>query len=335
MSLAPTLWKQVEKFEIEPDYRIPYELSNDYWLYDRYCRLAAGDTLLLGDSVIWGQYVTRQQTLSHCLDALAGHERFGNLGLNGAHPAALAGLIDFYGGGIQNKHVLLFWNPLWLSSPKLDLREREEFRFNHPRLVSQFMPRIRCYTEHFSPRIGIVVEQRLPFESWTAHLQQSYYRDKEGRPIDIPEWTLLHPYENPLKPLSQALPPSDYKLHDKPTPWTARMKKQDYAWVDLQTSLQWHSFQRAVQILKRRGNRVSVLLGPFNEHLLSEENAAEFHKLRSAVESWLDQESVPHLAPAPLPTSAGWAMEVVGANGLTIRCREALPVHELARLLRA
>jgi len=41
------------------------------------------------------------------------------------------------------------------------------------------------------------------------------------------------------------------------------------------------------------------------------------------------------LAPAPLRTSAGWAMEVVGANGLTIRCREALPVHELARLLRA
>ncbi|HMC88075.1 MAG TPA: hypothetical protein VKI17_00940, partial [Gemmataceae bacterium] len=104
------------------------------------------------------------------------------------------------------------------------------------------------------------------------------------------------------EPLSHRLPPSDYNLHDKPTPWTTRMKKQDYAWVDLQTSLQWHSFQRVVRLLKERGNRVSVLLGPFNEHLLSQQNASEFHQLRSAAESWLKQENVPSLAPAPLPS---------------------------------
>ncbi|HEV3084451.1 MAG TPA: hypothetical protein VGY66_32110 [Gemmataceae bacterium] len=303
--MAPTLWKQVEKFDPEPDYRMPYELSNDYWLYDRYSRLAAqrANVLLLGDSVIWGQYVTRRETLSHCLNARAGRERFANLGLNGAHPVALAGLIEFYGSGIHDKNVLLFWNPLWLSSPRVDLRERKEFRFNHPRLAPQFVPGIPAYTEHFSPRVGIVVEQRVAFPSWAAHLQQAYYRDADGRPLDIPEWTLAHPYENPLRPLRQPLPPSDYALHEKALPWTARMKKQDYAWVDLTTSLQWHSFQRTVQILKRRGNRVSVLLGPFNEHLLSGQNAAEYHKLRSAVETWLQQESVPNLAPPPLPSA--------------------------------
>ena len=41
------------------------------------------------------------------------------------------------------------------------------------------------------------------------------------------------------------------------------------------------------------------------------------------------------LAPAPLLESAGWALEVVGANGVTIRLRQALSVRELARLLRA
>jgi len=41
------------------------------------------------------------------------------------------------------------------------------------------------------------------------------------------------------------------------------------------------------------------------------------------------------LAPAPLPEPAGWALEVVGANGVTIRLRQALAVRELARLLRA
>ena len=28
-------------FEPGPDYRMPYDLSNDYWLYDRYARRAA------------------------------------------------------------------------------------------------------------------------------------------------------------------------------------------------------------------------------------------------------------------------------------------------------
>jgi hypothetical protein len=32
--------------------------------------------------------------------------------------------------------------------------------------------------------------------------------------------------------------------------------------------------------------------------------------------------------------SVPWAMEVVSANGLTIRCREMLPVEELIRVLR-
>src|SRR5260370_42656154 len=59
---APSLWTRVEKFEIEPDYRIPHDLSNDYWLYDRYSRQAVAhyDTVLIGDSGILGEYVTRQ-----------------------------------------------------------------------------------------------------------------------------------------------------------------------------------------------------------------------------------------------------------------------------------
>jgi len=41
------------------------------------------------------------------------------------------------------------------------------------------------------------------------------------------------------------------------------------------------------------------------------------------------------LAPSPLPEPAGWALEVVGANGVTIRLRRPLAVRELSRLLRA
>jgi hypothetical protein len=41
------------------------------------------------------------------------------------------------------------------------------------------------------------------------------------------------------------------------------------------------------------------------------------------------------LAPAALSEPAGWALEVVGANGVTIRLRQALTMRELSRLLQA
>ena len=49
--VIPSLWRQVEPFEPESDYRIPYALSGDYWLFDRYARLAvsAHDTLIIGN----------------------------------------------------------------------------------------------------------------------------------------------------------------------------------------------------------------------------------------------------------------------------------------------
>jgi lysophospholipase L1-like esterase len=297
---AAPLWERVEKFDHEPDYRMPYDLSNDYWLYERYSRLAAihTDTLVFGDSVVWGQYVTREQTLSHYLNERSGEERFANLGLDGAHPVALAGLLEHYAGGVTGKTVLLQCNPLWMSSPKSDLQIDEEFRFNHPRLVPQFAPDIRCYKEEYSPRIGIVVEQRLPFRGWTTHLQQVYYTK-----TDIPTWTLDHPYNNPFEAVTRGLPPSDDMLRHEPISWTKRgIKKEDIAWVDPETSLQWRSFQRCVEILQRHGNRVFVLVGPFNEHMLTDESRARYHRIKLAIETWLQDKELPYLAPEPLPS---------------------------------
>jgi hypothetical protein len=299
LGTAPA-WERVERFDLDPDYRMPYDLSNDYWLYERYSRLAAihSDTLLVGDSVVWGQYVTREQTLSHYLNEQAHDEQFANLGLDGAHPVALAGLLEHYAGGVTGKNVILQCNPLWMSSPKHDLQIDEEFRFNHPRLVPQFSPDIRCYKEDYSPRIGIAVEQRLRFRGWTTHLQQVYY-DK----TDIPTWTLDHPYDNPFAAVTLGLPPTDDTLRHDPISWTKRgIEKQDIEWVDPGTSLQWHAFQHAVEILERRGNRVFVLVGPFNEHMLTDESLQRYQKIKLAIETWLREKNVPYLAPEPLPS---------------------------------
>jgi hypothetical protein len=301
-AFAPALWKEVEPFPLEADYRMPHELGNDYWLYERFAGLAAEhyDTLLLGDSVVWGEYVTRQQTLSHYLNELGGRERFGNLGLDGAHPLALGGLVEAYAGRVAGKNVLLQCNPLWMSSPKADLQDdRETNDFNHLRLVPQFVPRIPRYKEEISPRLGILVEQRLPFNKWTNHLQQAYYEQK-----DIPTWTLEHPYDNPLEPLTRSLPPSDNSLRHLPQPWyQSGIARQDYPWVNPELSLQWQGFQRMVETLQRRGNRVFVLVGPFNEHLLTPASLQRYEQVKATIAAWLRGKQVAHAVPPPLPSA--------------------------------
>jgi hypothetical protein len=297
---TPILWKHAEKFTPEADYRLPHHLSNDYWLYQRFAELAADryDTLVVGDSVVWGEYVTGQQTLSHYLNEQVGKERFANLGLAGAHPLALGGLVRHYTGGFSGKTVLLHCNPLWMSSPRADLTDDKATEINHPRLVPQFVPHIPAYKEEVSPRIGILLEQRWPLASWTTHLQQAYY-DR----MDIPSWTLEHPHENPLAPLARELPTSDNSLRHLPQPWyKSGVTRQDYPWVDLDGSLQWRAFRGIVETLQERGNQVFVLVGPFNEHLLTPESRRRYQQVRATIATWLQTEKVPHLVPEVLPS---------------------------------
>ncbi|RPJ25468.1 MAG: hypothetical protein EHM35_15520, partial [Planctomycetaceae bacterium] len=147
IGLGPRIWEHIEGFNPGGDYRVPYELSNDYWLYSRHCShmCEQGKILVIGDSVVWGHYVEPDRTLSHYLNELSGGDKFANLGADGTHPAALQGLLRYYGVDIHGRTVLLHLNPLWMSSAKHDLQTTKEFRFNHAELVPQFTPRIPCY----------------------------------------------------------------------------------------------------------------------------------------------------------------------------------------------
>ncbi|HZU35380.1 MAG TPA: hypothetical protein VFA18_05710 [Gemmataceae bacterium] len=296
----PRLWKKAETFTLEPDYRMPYALSTDYWLYDRYARAASEqyDVLLVGDSVIWGQYVDRQHTLAHELNQLAGRERFANLGLDGVHPAALAGLLEYYGRGIEGKKVVLFCNPLWLSSPRHDLQESEKFDFNHPDLVPQFGPWIPCYKAETTKRIGRVVDRTVPFRGWTNHLQQAYFGGSS-----IPAWTLEHPSSNPVQQFRHGLPASDNRVHSDARPWTKKhIRPANMPWVEPDTSFQWHSFQRAVQLLQERHNDVFVLVGPFNEHMLTPRSRQRYEHVKERIKAWLEAQRIAYDIPEALPT---------------------------------
>jgi hypothetical protein len=292
---GPRVWEQIEGFTPGGDYRLPYELSNDYWLYSRYCHHVCeqGKTLVIGDSVVWGHYVEPDQTLSHYLNELSGSDRFANLGADGTHPAALQGLLKYYGADISGRTVLLHLNPLWMSSSKHDLQTTKEFRFNHPELVPQFTPRIPCYKAPLSARIRIALRREMPFANWTSHMRTAYFQN-----MDLAAWTIKHPYECPLAAMRRKLPEP---RAPQASPSAKEPRKQDMAWVDLESSLQWRFFRRAVQLLQERGNKVFVLVGPFNEHMLTDRNKLVYGRLKDGIEAWMRENRVPYLIPSALP----------------------------------
>ena len=299
LGLAPILWQRCERFEPGDDYRMPYELSSSYWLYSRYSRQACDKrkTLVIGDSVVWGHYVPANQTLSHYLNEFTGRWQFANLGLDGTHPAALEGLLRFYSPKLRGHAVLLHFNPLWMTSPKHDLQTDKEFHFNHPDLVSQFTVPIPCYKALFAKRARIAIKRTIPFANWIAHLRATYYDS-----TDIQTWTLRHPYACPLKPLTRGLPDSVGVPEPAGETWVQKgAKKQDVTWVRFDTSLQWKFFRRALDLLQNQGNRVFVLVGPFNEHMLNEADAADYEAIKTQAADWLVKNNIPFSLLRPLP----------------------------------
>ncbi len=295
----PALWTRFEKFSPGDDYRIPYQLSNDYWLYDRYSKLACSKykTVVVGDSVVWGHYVPKNQTLSHYLNELTDTNNYANLGVDGMHPAALEGLLRYYGKDIKNKNVILHFNLLWLSSPLHDLQSEKEFHFNHPKLVSQFTTKIPCYKASFSSRFAIALERPFIFPAWTSHLNVTYFKN-----LNMPAWTLDNPYRNPLAAIDFNLPDTDtyQKTEALETP-ASETSGGGFEWVQADTSLQWKFFRNCIRLLQKRGNNVFVLVGPFNENKLSGESKDEYMKLKGDVETWLKQNNIAYAAPPALP----------------------------------
>ncbi len=317
VTLMPSLWKRVETFPTGPDYRIPYAISKDYWLYQR--RLENLSDLrripILGDSVVWGEYVKPDGTLSHFLNEQSGvGDKFVNCGVNGLFPLALEGLISDYGASLRNRRIIVQCNLLWLTSPKADLSTAKEENFNHSRLVPQFGVRIPCYRATASERLSAVLERKLGFFAWTAHLQTAYYDQRSPS-----QWTLEDDggdppvYQNawrvPWSPLFAGIP-SEAKVDPQRGPSSVRHKPWSsggaapthFEWVALSRSLQWSAFQRTLHLLRERGNSVLVMLGPFNEHMIADGQRAEYRALRDGAAAELSRDDGFLVAPDTLPS---------------------------------
>jgi len=315
--LTPALWKRRERFEPGPDYRIPYGLSKDYWLYEQRLQpIAPTNVVVLGDSVVWGEYVRPDGTLSHFLNEQSGQPgKFVNAGVNGLFPLAFEGLIRYYGGPLRHRKVILHCNALWMSSPKADLSTDKEERFNHADLVPQFFPRIPCYKADLNQRLEAVIERHFTFSEWATHLQIAYFGQKS-----IPNWTLgddgrdpphyPNAYKNPLAqitfkiPTEPAVDPARGPNSPRHKTWSMTGEGSTrFEWVELDQSLQWAAFQRAVNLLRSRDNDLFVLVGPFNENMMAAENRPAFRRLRDGIADWLAKHNVACLVPETLSSA--------------------------------
>jgi hypothetical protein len=315
--LVPIGWEKAERFDTGPDYRIPYELSKDYWLYARRLRQVTdpGKIFVLGDSVIWGEYVLPDGTLSHFLNHQNGlTDRFLNGGLNGLFPLAQEGLVKHYAHGLNHHKVMVQCNVLWMTSPKADLSSDKEEQFNHSRLVPQFFPRVPCYKADANERLSAVVANHIDFIAWVGHLQNAYFGQKS-----IPSWTLEddggdpphypNAYKNPLAQLRFSVP--EAPLDDaqrgprsaRHRPWTAAGQGTTrFDWVSSQSSLQWQAFQHVVATLRQRGCDLLVVVGPFNEYMIAEDNRAPYVRLRDDIVGWVKGNHIPCVVPELLPS---------------------------------
>jgi len=315
--VTPRLWRHIERFDTGADYRIPYQLSNDYWLFEWRLQqtAAAKPIVVLGDSVVWGEYVKADGTLTHFLNRQAGQpERFVNAGVNGLFPLSLEGLVRHYGGALRQRKVIVVCNLLWLSSPKADMQDDKAQDLNHATLVPQFFPNVPSYQADASARLSAVIGQHVGFFAWANHLQYVYFNQQS-----LTRWTLdgdpnkplCHPntYKNPLSQITLTVPSgvADDAARGpgsaRHKPWTADGSHTSaFEWVNLDSSLQWAALQRAVGLLRARGNHVLVLVAPFNEPMMTGPDRDAFRNLRDGIGAWLDQQRVAHIVPESLPS---------------------------------
>lgn len=284
--------------KVERDYRIPYALSSRYELYRRTTALFVLQypTLLIGDSVVWGQCSLRDQTLSHHLNELVKQPRFANAGLDGMHPIVLAELLEHHAPAVQRKDVVVHFDPLWLMSDATPHpKSVEEAKQNRPGLV----PRLAGdFTGGLKERLEAAASRAFrgsPLAAWAERIADTR--------MDFLAWSLDHPYESPLRAISAALPPSEDSSTMRRTAWSGQAaSKLDVAWGDLATHAQWLAFERVLEILELRANRILVLIGPMNEHMMSEKMRAGYHEFRAAVERRLAARGTAFYTPPLLAT---------------------------------
>ncbi len=287
--LFPLCWRSWEKITLPDDFRLPYANRDNYYLYSRCAEkaVAASDCLLIGDSAIWGMYASNTETLSAQLNRMQKKVRFSNLAIDGLHPVAMKTLMENFGSSIRDRHVLIYFNPLWVNSAKYDLTGSEKFTVNHPELLPQFGG-IASYEAALDKKIKILLDRELLFFSQLRHIRNFFYNNS-----DFKSHLAKTEGINPFAAVSREIRPEEKEHHgSKENYLTRRIPIQHWQWVQLAGSRQWRALTGTAKLLESRGNKVTIMIGGINPGLLDEPTLAGLRQLRAEAAKLLQQEKI-------------------------------------------
>lgn len=298
-------WDSWERYEPGPDHRETCwaELQSDYWAYMRWMKKAREtyNILLLGDSVVWGQEVDYDETISHYLNEYLGTTHVANMGNDGLFMAGINGIIRYYGDYLDNTKVILQCNPLWMSNPRRDLRGKKKSRYHHPRLIPQFDSRINYY-HHLSTRLGYQLEHYFRVFTFIRHLMANYYENKS-----ISSWMMDHPYEFPFATITFEAADVMAEKQGQGIDWKAKqLKRADDPFMNPDDSIQFGLFLDAIERLQEKNTSVFVMIGPYNNHYLTDQSKEKLFSMVERIKESLDERRIPYYDTftAGLPSNA-------------------------------
>jgi hypothetical protein len=244
-------------------------------------------------------YVSNDKTLPAQLNRLLERERIGNLAVDGLHSVAMYGLVKHYASAITNTKAILHFNPLWLNSKRQDLTDEKEFGIHHPRLLPQWFPRIKSYSQDLEAKVRIAGEKYLPHVSLTNHLRLCQFDNKS-----FGQWVIDNPDRNPFAQLSLRIDAASKQNASRVEDRQQQdLGVRDWRWVTLTESLQWKYFVKTVRLLQKRGNEVFVMLGSINPHMMTPESLRRYRTLQSELAGWLDQHNPDYFTVPDMPSS--------------------------------
>lgn len=292
-ALIPYILPLTDRSSFTGDYRIPYSMGEDYFLYNSYSKQIASEKTIpvIGDSVIWGHYTGDRDTLTAQLNSLNTKIKFTNMGLDGIHPAAMNGLMNLYSAKFKNRKIIAGVNLLWMSSPRHDLTGPANNEINHKILLPQFFTKIPSYQPSFEEKVSSLITGTIPLFSWIDHIRINRFAEKS-----FYLWTMENPHENIMKYFSRNN--GEFKVPEGMHP--DKMQEQDIEWIKTDKSLQWKFMIDTLTSLKNDGNEVAALITPFNTYMMTEKSKKEYSAILAEMEWILREKGITPVIPSPL-----------------------------------
>lgn len=309
------------RMEVRSDFRIHKSMREDYFTWGHVARNAAAHpvVLLLGDSAMWGPFVRHDETFSAALRRQCSSQNVVNLGLEGLHPIAMKTLVASAKSVFRKRDILLYFNPIWLNTRESDMQEAGTATSQHPVLLPQFSRDFPAYSAPLEKRLSRWMEQSLPVSRTLSHIRLSRYENK-----GLGAWMVESPRANPLMPLFQSISVAEPDAYRPDTrSWQERhLSVQDWQWLQPKESRQWACFLDIVISLKKQDNRVFVILGTINPHILTEPSRERLRELRQSATQRLQEMAVPFALASDLPENQYADASHPLAEGYAIMAKE-------------